>query len=50
MERVFRATCTCGKTFPVDYGIRHAGVLLECPYCRKKFLVDDAAKLDERWN
>jgi hypothetical protein len=50
MERVFRATCTFGKTFPVDYGIRHAGVQLECPYCRKKFLVDEAAKLDERWN
>jgi len=50
MERVFRTTCTCGKTFPVDYGIRHAGVQLECPYCRKKFLVDEAAKLDERWN
>jgi DNA-directed RNA polymerase subunit RPC12/RpoP len=50
MERVFRATCTCGKTFPVDYGIRHAGVPLECPYCRKKFLADEAEKLDERWN
>lgn len=50
MERIFWATCTCGKSFAVDYGIRFAGVELECPYCRNKFLVEDAVSLDERWN
>lgn len=50
MDRLFKVTCTCGKTFPVDYGIRFVDVLLECPYCRNTFLAKDAVELDERWN
>lgn len=49
MQRIFWATCGCGKSFSVDYGIRHADVELECPYCRSKFRADDAVALDERW-
>jgi hypothetical protein len=49
MDRLFTVTCTCGKTFPVDYGIRHVDVELECPYCRNKFRAQDAVHIDERW-
>jgi hypothetical protein len=50
MQRIFRATCpACAWAFPVDYGIRHADVRLECPRCRAKFAVDEASALDERW-
>lgn len=49
MDRLFEVTCSCGKHFPVDYGIRHVRVELECPYCRRKFYAEDAAALDERW-
>lgn len=50
MQRIFNATCPCGSTFPVDYGIRFLDdVELECPYCHKQFLISEAAKLDERW-
>jgi hypothetical protein len=49
MQRTFRVTCNCGHSFPVDYGIRHVDVLLECPMCRAKMKPDDAAELDERW-
>jgi hypothetical protein len=50
MYRIFYVTCPgCDRSFSVDYGIRHADVQLECPFCRAKFAVDDAAGLDERW-
>ena len=49
MQRIFNVTCTCGKSFPGDYGIRFMDVELECPHCHKKFPVDEAAKIDERW-
>jgi hypothetical protein len=51
VQRIFWATCpTCAKSLPVDYGIRFvAGVRLECPHCRTKFTVNEAAELDERW-
>ena len=50
MQRIFTVTCSCGMTFPVDYSIRFLDdVQLECPYCHNKFLIRDAAKLDERW-
>ncbi|MCW2500606.1 MAG: hypothetical protein JWN87_2282 [Frankiales bacterium] len=49
MDRLFNVTCTCGKSFPVDYGIRFADVDLECPYCRTKFRVEQAVRIDERW-
>ncbi len=49
MERTFTVTCTCGHSFPVDYEIRFADVELECPACRRKMRVEEAAKLDERW-
>jgi DNA-directed RNA polymerase subunit RPC12/RpoP len=51
MQRVFWATCpTCDHKLMVDWNIRHAGVPLECPSCRGKFLADDAKALDERWS
>lgn len=50
VQRIFWATCPkCDHAFTVDYGIRFADVRLECPWCRHKFRVEDAAKLDERW-
>lgn len=49
MQRIFTVTCSCGGTFPVDYGIRFEDVKLECPYCRAKLRVDEAVALDERW-
>ncbi len=49
MDRIFWVTCArCGRSFSVDYGIRFAGVHLECPYCRNAFLVEEAASIDER--
>lgn len=47
MERVFWVTCGCGKSFSVDYGIRFVDVELECPYCRAKFRVAEAAAISE---
>ena len=50
MQRVFWTTCPqCAHKLMVDYGIRFAGVQLECPSCRRKYTVDEAAALDERW-
>lgn len=50
MQRIFWATCPqCERAFSVDYGIRFEDVALECPYCRCKFRVEEAAALDERW-
>lgn len=49
MQRIFWVTCKCGKSFSVDYGIRHVDVQLECPHCREKFRVDEAVSIDERW-
>lgn len=49
MQRIFWVVCRCGHRFAVDYEIRFADVLLECPSCRSKFPVAEAAALDERW-
>ena len=50
MQRIFWVTCPqCSSTFSVDWGIRFADVQLECPYCRGKFAVEQAAAVDERW-
>ena len=50
MERIFWAECPgCHGRFYCNYGeMRHAGVKLECPFCRKHFLPEGAASLDER--
>lgn len=48
--RIFFVTCPgCDHSFSVDYDIRFADVHLECPRCRRKFEVDAAAAIDERW-
>jgi hypothetical protein len=49
MERTFTVTCTCGHPFPVDYELRFMDVELECPACRRKMRVEEAAAVDERW-
>lgn len=50
MERVFWVRCPeCKGRFFCDYGLRHAGVRLECPYCQHRFLPDESSELDERW-
>ena len=50
MQRIFWVTCPdCEHRFSVDYGIRHADVHLECATCRRKFRVEEAAEIDERW-
>jgi uncharacterized Zn-finger protein len=50
MNRVFWATCPhCEKAFVVDWELRHAGIQLICPFCRDRFLPDEAAALDERF-
>lgn len=49
MERIFRLGCPqCKRIFPVDYAIRFLDVQFECPYCRRKFVVEEAATIDER--
>ena len=51
MERLFWAECPdCHERFVCHYReMRHSGVMLFCPGCRARFLPDDAASLDERW-
>ena len=50
MERIFWVRCPgCDGRFFCDYALRHAGVKLECPYCRRHFLPDESKELDERW-
>jgi uncharacterized protein YbaR (Trm112 family) len=50
VQRVFWTTCPdCQHKLMVDYGIRFVDVKLECPNCRRKYTVDEAAGLDERW-
>jgi hypothetical protein len=50
MERIFWAECPgCRGRFYANYGeMRHSGVKLECPFCQKQFLPEQAASLDER--
>jgi hypothetical protein len=48
-ERAFWATCpSCLRAFIVSWELRHAGRQLICPFCKKRFLPDEAAALDER--
>ena len=50
MERIFWVECgQCHGKFYCDYTLRNAGLQLICPYCKNKFLPDQAASLDERW-
>jgi hypothetical protein len=50
VNRVFWATCPqCLKPFVVSWQLRHAGVALICPFCSRRFLPDEAVKLDERF-
>ncbi len=50
MERIFWVECrACHGKFYFDYTLRHAGLQLICPYCKEKFLPEEAAWLDERW-
>ncbi len=50
MGRIFWATCpACRGRFFCEWELRHAGVQLACPFCRRRFLPDEAAALDERW-
>lgn len=50
MERIFWAECcSCHGKFYCSYQMRHAGVKLMCPFCRHRFLPEEAASLDERW-
>lgn len=49
MQRVFWVTCPdCRHDYMVDYGLRHTDVPLECPMCRSKFAVSEAAAIDDR--
>ncbi len=51
MERIFWVECRpCGGRFYADYSLRNAKVQLICPFCKNKFLPDEAAWLDERWH
>jgi predicted Zn finger-like uncharacterized protein len=50
MERIFWVGCPeCQGKFYCNYNeMRHAGIKLMCPFCRHRFLPDEAAWLDER--
>jgi hypothetical protein len=51
VERIFWVTCPdCDGAFYAHYQMRHAGVPLMCPFCRARFLPEQAASLDERWH
>jgi uncharacterized protein YbaR (Trm112 family) len=46
---LFWVTCpVCSREFVVDSSLRHAGLQLICPFCRHRFLPDEAAELDDR--
>ena len=49
-ERVFWVECPgCRGRFYCNYKeLRNAGVKLECPFCERRFLPDEAKALDER--
>jgi hypothetical protein len=51
MERIFWAECCkCHGRFYCSYReMRHTGVKLMCPFCRAKFLPEEAASIDDRW-
>lgn len=50
MERFFWVECgQCHGRFCCDYGLRRSQVRLMCPYCKARFLPDEAPWLDERW-
>jgi len=50
MERIFWVECPqCRGSFYCNHKeTRHAQVKLFCPFCRARFLPDEAAFLDER--
>lgn len=48
-KRIFWATCpSCAGPFLVSWELRHSTYELICPFCRERFLPDQAAVLDER--
>jgi hypothetical protein len=51
MERIFWAECCgCHGKFYGNYReLRHTGVKLMCPFCRREFLPEEPASLDDRW-
>jgi uncharacterized Zn-finger protein len=49
MKTIFWATCPqCTKAFICDGELRHADLQLICPYCKNRFLPDEALEIDER--
>ena len=48
--RLFWSTCPkCIKPFVVEWALRHAGRQLICPYCRHRYLPDESAEIDDRY-
>lgn len=47
MDRIFWATCpSCSYEYTVDHSLRASrDVKLECPNCRNKFTVPEAARV-----
>lgn len=50
MKRIFWAGCpACHRDFLVSWELRHGDVPLACPFCRNRFLADEAERIDERY-
>lgn len=50
MNRVFWVTCPeCDGQFVADWELRYSAHQLICPYCRHRFVADQAKALDERY-
>ena len=48
--RLFWSTCPkCIKAFVVEWALRHAGRQLICPYCSHRYLPDESAAIDDRY-
>lgn len=49
MDRVFWVECPeCHGKHYCDWPLRHAGLKCICPYCKKEYLPDEAAWIDDR--
>lgn len=50
MKRIFWAGCpSCDHDFIVNWELRYGAIALICPFCRHRFLADEAKRLDERY-
>lgn len=50
MDRIFWVRCIhCDGRFYCDYELRHAGVKVQCPFCRHQFMPGESREIDERW-